>query len=111
MFITYDLRLSRPPTAIPAAAITGPRNITETGCLALVIATMFGTFGTLRSPVSAGWVAMCTAPNVNPITRATMASTSGAFPPRAMMAHINPAITAVTNITANCITVHRVDAW
>src|SRR5262252_4374248 len=111
MFSGYLLRLRFPPIAMPKAAITGPAKITQTGCRALVIASMLGTLGDLTSPVSAGWVATCNAPNVKPINRATTARTNGALPPRAMSAHTRPATNAVTKITVNCITVHCVDAW
>src|SRR3954464_301698 len=72
---------------------------------------MLGTLAVLNSPMSAGCVATCAAPNAKPIRSATTASASGAFPPLAISAQIKPAITAVNRTTVNCITVHLVDAW
>ena len=42
--VTQPRRFNLPPITTPAAPITGPRNITHAGCLALLIASMLGTF-------------------------------------------------------------------
>src|SRR5229473_5679327 len=92
------------------APTTGPRNTNKTGCLALTIASMLGVFAVLISLVSGGCLAVCSAASAKPIKRTTTASTKGALPPLVMRAQTKPAIAAVTNTTANCITVQRVDA-